>query len=90
MNKKPTVVSLFSGAGGMDLGFIQAGFEIIWANDVFEEAVNTYKKNIGDHIVLGDITKISSSDIPDNVDVVIRWFPLSRFFCSQYKTFYGR
>lgn len=81
MNKKPTVVSLFSGAGGMDLGFIQAGFDIIWANDIFEEAVNTYRKNIGDHIVLGDITKIPSSDIPNNVDVVIRWFPLPRIFC---------
>ena len=32
---KLKVVSLFSGAGGMDLGFLGAGFEIIWANDFF-------------------------------------------------------
>ena len=70
MKNKPTVISLFSGAGGMDLGFIQAGFDIIWANDFFKEAVDSYKKNIGD-IVFGDITKIKSSDIPDNPDVII-------------------
>ena len=40
-----TVVSLFSGCGGMDLGFKQAGFDIIWANDVFKDAVETYKLN---------------------------------------------
>ncbi|MCU0094660.1 DNA cytosine methyltransferase [Bacillus sp. OR9] len=38
------VISLFSGAGGMDLGFIQAGHEIIWANDLYEDAAETYKK----------------------------------------------
>lgn len=85
MNKKPTVVSLFSGAGGMDLGFIKAGFDIIWANDVFVEAVNTYKKNIGSHIILGDITKIPSSDIPDNVDVVIGGFPCQGFSVANTK-----
>lgn len=47
MIKKPRVVSLFSGAGGMDLGFIQAGCDIVWANDVLKEAVESYKYNIG-------------------------------------------
>ena len=53
--KKPSVVGLFAGCGGMDLGFQQAGFEIIWANDFDKDAVSTYKNNIGNHIVLGDI-----------------------------------
>jgi len=39
------VVSLFSGAGGLDLGFIQAGFEIIWANDILPFACDTYATN---------------------------------------------
>lgn len=77
--KKSTVVSLFSGAGGMDLGFIQAGFKIVWANDFFKEAVDSYSKNIGNHIVLGDITKIDSKDIPDNPDVIIGGFPCQGF-----------
>lgn len=76
---KLKVVSLFSGAGGMDLGFIKAGFEIIWANDFFEDAVNSYRKNIGKHMIHGDITKISSCDIPDGVDVVIGGFPCQGF-----------
>ncbi|WP_169775715.1 DNA cytosine methyltransferase, partial [Escherichia coli] len=49
------VVSLFSGAGGLDLGFKNAGFQIVWANDIDSDAVLTYKKNIGDHIVLKDL-----------------------------------
>ncbi len=73
------VVSLFSGCGGLDLGFINAGFEVVWANDFFPEAVETYKKNIGDHIVLGDITKIPSSKIPNNFDILLGGFPCQGF-----------
>ena len=58
---KPTVVGLFSGCGGLDLGFKQAGFDILWANDFDQDSVTTYKQNIGDHITLGDITKIPSN-----------------------------
>ena len=76
---KLKVVSLFSGAGGMDLGFINAGFEIVWANDLLEDAVNSYRKNIGKHLLKGDITKISSEDIPNNPDVIIGGFPCQGF-----------
>ena len=48
------IVSLFSGAGGLDLGLIQAGHEIIWANDFDKDCVETYKHNISDHIKLLD------------------------------------
>ncbi len=76
---KYKVISLFSGAGGFDLGFIKNNFEIVWANDFFDKAVDSYKSNIGDHIHLGDITKIDSSSIPDNIDVVIGGFPCQGF-----------
>ena len=82
---KLKVVSLFSGAGGMDLGFINAGFEIVWANDFFEEAVNSYRKNIGKHMIHGDITKISSDDIPDGADVIIGGFPCQGFSVANNK-----
>lgn len=82
---KLKVISLFSGAGGMDLGFINSGFEIIWANDFFEEAVNSYRKNIGKHIVYGDITKISSDDIPNDPDVIIGGFPCQGFSVANTK-----
>ena len=44
------IVSLFSGAGGLDLGLIQAGNKVIWANDIDKDAVATYKENIGEHM----------------------------------------
>lgn len=53
----PTVVSLFSGAGGLDLGFKRENCEIVFANDIMPEAIETYKANIGNHIVCGDIRK---------------------------------
>lgn len=78
--RKPNIISLFAGAGGMDLGFKNAGFDILWANDFDKDAAHTYKKNIGDHIILGDITKINSEDIPgDDIDVVIGGFPCQGF-----------
>ena len=82
---KLKVVSLFSGAGGMDLGFVNAGFEIIWANDFFEDAVNSYRKNIGKHMIHGDITKISSDDIPNGADVIIGGFPCQGFSVANTK-----
>jgi DNA (cytosine-5)-methyltransferase 1 len=82
---KPTVISLFAGAGGMDLGFQKAGFKIIWANDFDKDSVDTYKKNFGNHIVLGDIKDIPSSVIPNNPDVVIGGFPCQGFSINNKK-----
>ncbi len=83
--KKLKVVSLFSGCGGLDLGFINAGFEVVWANDFLPEAVDTYKKNIGDHIIFGDISKIKSKDIPDNFDILLGGFPCQGFSIANKK-----
>lgn len=79
------VVSLFSGAGGMDLGFEKAGFDIVWANDFFKEAVESYKKNVSKNVVYGDITKIESSEIPDDIDLVIGGFPCQGFSVANTK-----
>lgn len=78
------VVSLFSGAGGLDLGFIKAGHQILWANDLYEDAVETYRKNIGEHIVCEDIAKVDISDIPD-CDIVIGGFPCQGFSVANTK-----
>lgn len=72
------IVSLFSGAGGLDLGLIQSGHEVIWANDFDADAVTTYRQNIGREIVLGDICEIPSSSIPE-CDVVVGGFPCQGF-----------
>ncbi len=72
------VVSLFSGAGGLDLGLIKAGHEIVWANDIDSDAVATYSKNIGPHIVEGPIEDIPSHFLPQ-CDVVVGGFPCQGF-----------
>jgi DNA (cytosine-5)-methyltransferase 1 len=80
--KAINVISLFSGAGGMDIGFINAGCKIVWANDFNADAVQTYKKNIGEHIVLGDISAIDTKEIAKNtknIDIVIGGFPCQGF-----------
>ena len=52
---KFNTVSLFSGIGGFDLGFMYAGFNIIWANDFDKYACQTYRENVSKNIVCGDI-----------------------------------
>ena len=75
-----SVVSLFSGCGGMDLGFIggfdflgrhfsETGFKIVWANEISPAACKTYRANFSHHITEGDIgTCIGSA--PSAADVV--------------------
>lgn len=75
--KKYNVVSLFAGIGGLDLGFEFAGFNVVWANDFDKFAVETYKKNVGENIVLGDIRTVMDQ-IPPH-DVLIGGFPCQPF-----------
>lgn len=70
----------------MDLGFIQSEYRVIWANDFQKDAVTTYQKNIGDHIVYGDITKITKDQLPqESVDVVLGGFPCQGFSVANTK-----
>ncbi|MBR0112469.1 MAG: DNA (cytosine-5-)-methyltransferase [Clostridia bacterium] len=74
-----TVGSMFAGIGGICLGFQQAGFEIIWANEKDHAACETYRNNFGDnYLVEGDIKKIDKSKIP-HFDVLTAGFPCQPF-----------
>lgn len=59
------IISLFSGAGGLDLGFEKAGFEIVAANEYDKTIWATYEKNHSAPLIKGDIRDISSDAFPD-------------------------
>ncbi len=78
---KPQIISLFSGCGGLDLGFHNQGYETIWANDFAHWACETFKKNFGDIIVEKDIEQIdpyTDKSIPD-CDLILGGFPCQDF-----------
>lgn len=65
------IVSFFSGAGGLDLGFQKAGFDIVWANEYDKEIWETYEKNHKKTFLdRRSITEISSDEIPDCVGII--------------------
>jgi DNA (cytosine-5)-methyltransferase 1 len=66
---RPRVLSLYTGAGGLDLGFAQAGFELAWANERDPHACRTYAHNLGEHIIEGDLLSV---ELPcEDFDVVV-------------------
>lgn len=73
------VCSLFAGIGGICLGFKQAGFDIVWANEYDPAACKTYRHNFGDdYLVESDIRTVNASNIP-NFDVLTAGFPCQPF-----------
>lgn len=81
---KYKLIDLFSGAGGLSLGFTKfcrAKFDPVFANDFDEDAARTYSLNFGSHCVVGDIVDVlseNSSSIP-KADVVIGGPPCQGF-----------
>ena len=73
-----TLVSLFAGAGGMDMGFENAGFETIWANDILPAACETHKQWSKAHTECGDIRKLDLSSIPRS-SIITGGFPCQGF-----------
>ncbi len=76
-----TAVSLFCGAGGLDMGFHRAGFKTLWANDIDADACKTHHAWSHSTVVCDDISKIDMSQIPVT-DVMLGGFPCQGFSLS--------
>jgi DNA (cytosine-5)-methyltransferase 1 len=70
MEKEPKIISLFSGAGGLDLGFTNAGFKIVYANDNDRDVWETFEKNHGLKIDKRSIAEIKPEELPDAVGMI--------------------
>lgn len=82
------VCSLFCGIGGIDLAFVKAGHEIVWANDIDKYACMTYRHNFPDtFLVEDDIRSVDKKEIPD-CDILTAGFPCQPFsICGKQKGF---
>ncbi|MCH7883364.1 DNA cytosine methyltransferase [Patescibacteria group bacterium] len=75
--KKLKVIDLFAGIGGMRMGFEQAGFDIVYSNDIDKYACQTYRANFGE-IDERDIKQVLPEELPD-FDVLAGGFPCQPF-----------
>lgn len=82
------VISFFAGAGGLDLGFDLAGYEIVYATDIDKVCCQTLEANLGGmlskntHVVQADIRKLVPTTLPQNIDLVIGGPPCQSFSAS--------
>lgn len=82
---KVKVGSLFSGIGGIDLGFEQSGFEIAWANDFDAAACKTYRNNFPSTILIEDDVRNINPCALSDIDVLVAGFPCQPFSVMGYR-----
>ncbi len=76
--------SFFAGVGGIELGFIQAGFDIVYANEMDDYAVKTYEANFDLRVDHRMIQEVEPTDVPD-CDVIMGGFPCQAFSVAGYR-----
>jgi DNA (cytosine-5)-methyltransferase 1 len=84
VQKKYTVGGLFSGVGGIEKGFLNNGFEVLWSNDIDEPSSKTFKLNFEHRHILRDIHLLKGNEL-DPVDVLVGGFPCQAFSVAGYR-----
>lgn len=74
----------FAGVGGIDIAFEEAGFDVIWANEIDANACKTYQINFASKLLHEDVHKVKASDIPD-FEVMVGGFPCQAFSVAGYR-----
>lgn len=88
IGKNIRVVSLFTGCGGLDIGFDLAGFDVVYATDIDADSCSTLRQNVGGilsphtQIAQEDIRKLDLNSMPTNIDLVIGGPPCQSFSAS--------
>ena len=76
--------SFFAGVGGIEQGFLQAGYDIIYANEMDEYAIRTYERNFNLEVDHRRIQEVNENLIP-HADVVMGGFPCQAFSIAGYR-----
>ena len=84
MKKPYTVGGLFSGVGGIEQGFINNDFKVLWSNDIDAPSSKTFKQNFDHQHILQDIHTLKGKDL-NPVDVLVGGFPCQAFSIAGYR-----
>lgn len=76
--------SFFAGVGGIELGFIQSGCIVDYANEIDDYAVKTYEMNFSLKVDHRSILEVQPEEVPD-VDVIMGGFPCQAFSIAGYR-----